>query len=57
MFREESEISIMNGMSLCYAPSYINILGAQPGAAPPLNHAGTQKIGLVKETHQKWLSS
>lgn len=31
MFREESEISIMNGMSLCYAPGYINTLGAQPG--------------------------
>lgn len=33
MFTEESEISVMNGMSLCYAPSYINTLGAQPGCA------------------------
>lgn len=31
MLGEESEISIMNGMSLCYAPGYINTLGDQPG--------------------------
>lgn len=31
MFREESEISILNGMTLCCAPVYINTLGAQPG--------------------------
>lgn len=29
MFREESEISIMNGVLLCYVRSYINISGVE----------------------------
>ena len=42
----ESEMSIMNGMSPCYAPSYVNTLGAQPGLHIFLITRGPERWGL-----------
>ena len=50
-------MSIMNGMSPCYAPSYVNTLGAQPGLHVLLITRGTREMGPVRDTHQEQLSS
>lgn len=39
-------MSIMNGMSPCYAPSYVNTLGAQPGLHVFLITRGPERWGL-----------
>lgn len=56
MFRGESEISNMSGLSLSHAPGSKNTLGAQRGLCLS-NCAGTQRTGLVKAAQQKRLCS
>ena len=53
----ESEMNVMNGMSPCYAPSYVNTRGAQPGLRRLPNHVGTREMGPFRNTHQEQLSS
>lgn len=53
----ESEMNVMNGMSPCYAPSYVNTRGAQPGLQRLPNHVGTREMGPFRNTHQEQLSS
>lgn len=45
----ESEISVMNGMSLCYASSYVNTLGAQPGLCLLPIMQGPERYDLSKK--------
>lgn len=52
MCREESEISIMNGMSLCYAAGYRNTLGAQPGLGLFLIQQEPERQGLSKKLNR-----
>ena len=42
----ESEMNVMNGMSPCYAPSYVNTRGAQPGLHVFLIMRGPERWGL-----------
>lgn len=55
MFREESEISILNGMSLCCAPVYINTLGAQPGLCLVLIVQESERQDLSKKLNRNGL--